>query len=354
FNLHSPEKTAAILYDKLGLPCPKKTKEGKRSVGKDVLEELSDVYPHPVIGSLLEYRELDKLASTFINVLPKFADEKERIRPEFKQLGAKTGRFSCSDPNVQQIPSRSELGKRLRQSFIADEGNVLVVADYSQMELRVLAHYSRDPLLVEAYTSEHETDLHALTASRMFGKAIDAIEKNERTVAKMINFGIAYGITPIGLFNRLRPAGLNVTEAECEEFVRNYFKTYPGVRKFLDKAERVARERHYVRSFFGRRRRLKGSERGLSSREIRQAQNFIIQATAADLAKDAMVRLYQALPEGADLIATIHDEFIVECRREQAEDVRDLMTEVMQQTPEGFTVPMKVEAKIGLTWGECK
>jgi DNA polymerase I-like protein with 3'-5' exonuclease and polymerase domains len=352
FDLHSPQKVAAILFDKLGVPSEKITNGGQRSVDKQALEEVRGY--HPAVDATLRFREIDKLASTFLAVLPKFADSEGRIHPEFKQLGAKTGRFSCSDPNVQQIPSRSELGKRLRQMFIADEGNVLVVADWSQMELRILAHYSRDPLLLEAYTAEQETDLHALTASRMFGKEVDSIEKSERTVAKMINFGIAYGITPAGLFNRLRPAGVDVTEEDCQRFVADYFKTYPGVRKFLARAEQAARERGYVRSLFGRRRRLKGGERGLSSREVRQAQNFIIQATAADLAKDAMVRLHAALPEGASLIATIHDEFIVECRREQAEEVRALTVETMQQTPAGFAVPVKVDAKIGENWGACK
>jgi DNA polymerase I-like protein with 3'-5' exonuclease and polymerase domains len=354
FDLRSPRKTAAILYDKIALPCLKTTRGGQRSVGKEALEELIEEHPHPVIESLLHYREVEKLASSFLKTLPDFADGQGRIHPEFKPLGARTGRFSCSDPNAQQVPSRSELGKRLRQAFIADDGNALVVADWSQMELRILAHYSQDPLLLEAYTSEHETDLHALTAARIFGKSVEAVEKSERTVAKTMNFGIIYGITPVGLFNRLRPDGVGATLEQCERFVSSYFATYGGVRNFLDKVRQAARERGYVRSLYGRRRRLKGGERGLSSREVRQAQNFVIQATAADLAKHAMVRLHAALPAGASLIATIHDEFIVECRAEQAEEVRALMVEVMQRTPDGFTVPMAVDAKIGARWGDCK
>src|SRR5262249_39916119 len=153
--------------------------------------------------AILRYREIDKLASNFLSVLPKFGDQAGRIHPEFKPLGATTGRFSCRNPNVQQIPSRSELGKKVRQMFIADEGSALVVADWSQMELRILAQYSKDPLLLESYTAAQETDLHTLTASRMFGKAEADVTKEERAIAKMINFGIAYGITAIGLFNRL-------------------------------------------------------------------------------------------------------------------------------------------------------
>jgi DNA polymerase I len=348
FDLNSPVKVAAILFDKLGVPSGKMTKNGQRSVDKETLEDVQGF--HPAVDAVLCYRELDKLANTFIKKLPAYADETGRVHPEFKQLGTKTGRFSCSDPNIQQIPARSELGKKLRAAFIAETGHKLVVADWSQMEMRVLAQYSKDPLLVEAYTSETEVDLHTLTASRMFGKPLDAIEKSERTIAKMINFGIAYGITPLGLFNRLRPQGVDVTEEECKRFIDDYFKSYPGVRSFLNKAEQAVRERGYIKSLFGRRRRVAGK----TQREIRQAQNFVIQATAADLAKDAMVRLNAALPEGAQLIAQIHDEFIVECPAEQAEGVRDLMTETMSRTPEGFTIPMRVDIHIGDNWGECK
>lgn len=348
FDLHSPQKVAAILFDKLGVPSRKETNGGQRSVDREALEDVRGY--HPAVDAILRYRETDKLASTFLSVLPKFADEAGRIHPEFKQLGATSGRFSCSNPNVQQIPSRSELGKALRKMFVADEGNALVVADWSQMELRILAQYSKDPLLLSAYQSETETDLHTLTAARMFGKAEADVSKSERSIAKMINFGIAYGITPVGLFNRLRPQGVNVTEEQCEQFIADYFKTYPGVRKFLDQVEARLCERGYVRNWFGRRRRMTGR----TKREIRQAQNFVIQSTAADMAKTAMVRLHETLPEGARLIAMIHDEFIVECRAEQAEQVRGLMVEAMQAAPDKFIVPMAVEAKIGANWGECK
>lgn len=348
FDLHSPQKVAAILFDKLGVPSRKETNGGQRSVDREALEDVRG--HHPAVDGILRYREIDKLASTFLTTLPKFADERGRIHPEFKPLGATSGRFSCSNPNVQQIPARSELGKKLRQMFIADEGNALVVADWSQMELRILAEYSKDPLLIEAYCGERETDLHTLTAARMLGKAEADVTKPERSIAKMINFGIAYGITPVGLFNRLRPQGVDVTEAQCERFVADYFRTYPGVRKFLNQVETRVRERGYVKNWFGRRRRVSGQ----TAREVRQAQNFIIQATAADLAKSAMIRLHAALPEGAQLIAMVHDEFIVECRAELAEDVRQLMCEMMESAPEGFTVPMVVEAHIGGSWGGCK
>ena len=348
FDLHSPQKVGAILFDKLGVPSNKETKGGQRSVDKEALEDVRGY--HPVVDAILRYREIDKLASTFLSVLPTFADDAGRIHPEFKQLGATSGRFSCANPNVQQIPSRSDLGKKLRRMFVADEGNALVVADWSQMELRILAQYSKDPLLLSAYQSGTDADLHTLTASRMFGKADADVSKSERAIAKMINFGIAYGITAVGLFNRLKPQGVDVTLEQCEQFIADYFRAYSGVRKFLDKVEPVLRERGYVKNWFGRRRRVPGR----TARQIRQAQNFIIQSTAADMAKTTMVRLHAALPEGARLIAMVHDEFICECRQEQAEDVRALMVEIMQTTTDGFTVPMVVDAKIAANWGDAK
>lgn len=346
FDLNSPAKTAAILFDKLGVPQNKNTQGGKRSVDRQALKDVRGY--HPAVDAILRFREVDKLASTFVNVLPSFADAAGRIHPEFKSLGAKTGRFSCAGPNVQQIPARSELGKQLRKAFIPAEGHKLVVADYSQMELRVLAYYSKDASLVAAYTSDDDIDLHTLTASKMFKK--DDVTKQERTIAKMINFGIAYGITAKGLFNRLRPEGHDVTEAECERFIKDYFDSYPGVRQFLNRVEKRIQANGFVRNIFGRRRRLKGC----TPRELRQAQNFVIQATAADIAKEAMVRLSKALPEGARLIAMVHDEFIVECPEEMAEQVKALMVAVMTKTPKGFSIPLGVDAHIGDSWADAK
>jgi DNA polymerase-1 len=281
-------------------------------------------------------------------VLPKFADESGRIHPEFKPLGAATGRFSCASPNVQQIPGRSELGKAVRRAFICDAGNKLIVADFSQMELRVLAHYSQDELLLKAYCAGSETDLHTLTAQKMFGK--EAVSKEERGIAKMINFGIAYGITDVGLYRRLTATGIDTTPKECKRYINDYFKTYKGVDKFLKKVKETIQKRGYVKNFFGRRRRLKGN----NAREIRQAQNFIIQATSADLVKRSMVALAGKLPEGAHLISMIHDELIVECSASQAEEVLGIVVGVMQDTPEGFTVPMPVDARIVDCWADAK
>jgi DNA polymerase I-like protein with 3'-5' exonuclease and polymerase domains len=344
FEISKPRAVAAILYDKLGLKCPKETPSGARSVDLETLNQIA----HPVAVKLSEYRKIDKLANTFLKVLPKHADANGRIHPEFKPLGAVTGRFSAADPNVQQIPGKSELGKAIRRAFICEEGNKLIVADFSQMELRVLAHYSQDETLLNAYCNGAETDLHALTARKMFNK--EDVSKDERGIAKMINFGIAYGITDVGLYRRLTASGIDTTTKDCKKYIADYFKTYPDVKRFLSQVEKTIRERGYVKNLFGRRRRLKGN----SQKEIRQAQNFIIQATSADLVKRAMLSLSAKLPEGADLISMVHDELIVECRAAHAEEVRGIVVEVMQDTPEGFSVPMTVDAHIVDCWSDAK
>jgi DNA polymerase-1 len=344
FELSKPRAVAAILYDKLGLKCPKETKTGARSVDIESLKEIA----HPIAVKLAEYRKIDKLANTFIKVLPKHADANGRIHPEFKPLGAKTGRFSCADPNCQQIPSRSELGKAIRRAFICEPGNKLICADFSQMELRVLAHYSQDETLLNAYCNGAATDLHTLTAQKMFNK--EDVSKEERGIAKMINFSIAYGITDVGLYRRLTATGIDTTPKDCKRYIADYFKTYTGVKSFLTKVDKTIRTRGYVKNLFGRRRRLKGN----NSKEIRQAQNFIIQATSADLVKRAMVALAARLPEGAHLISMIHDELIVECRAGHAEEVLGIVVDVMQDTPEGFTVPMTVDAHIVDCWADAK
>jgi DNA polymerase I-like protein with 3'-5' exonuclease and polymerase domains len=344
FELNKPLSVGAVLFDKLGLKCPKQTAKGARSVDSESLKEIA----HPVAVKLLEYRSIDKLANTFIKVLPKFADETGRIHPEFKPLGAATGRFSCADPNVQQVPNKSELGKAIRRAFICEPGNKLIVADFSQMELRVLAHYSQDETLLKAYCSGEETDLHTITAQKMFGST--DVSKEERGIAKMINFGIAYGITDVGLYRRLTATGITTTPKDCKRYISDYFKTYKGVKSFLTKVDKTIRTRGYVKNLFGRRRRLKGA----TAREIRQAQNFIIQATSADLVKRSMVALSAKLPEGAQLISMVHDELIIECRADHAEDVLSIVKHAMQDTPEGFAVPMPVDAKIVDCWADAK
>lgn len=343
-DLHSPDKVAKFLYDALGLPSTKATRGGKRATDREALESLRG--RHPVVDALLRWRELDKLAASFIHVLPRRADDGGRIHPEWNQLGAKTGRFSCANPNVQQIPARSDLGRRIREAFVPDDGNALVAGDYSQMELRILAHYSRDERMLDAFA--RGDDLHARTAALLFGKT--EVSKDERATAKMVNFGIVYGVTAQGLWRNLKAANPDVTEQECAGYIERYYATFPGVRAFLDETRRALQRDKFVTNWYGRRRRFSY----IDGRSIRQAQNFVIQGTAADMAKSAMTRIAGRLPAGADIIAQIHDEILVECRREDADAVRQIVKEEMERTPEGFRAAMTATVGVGETWLEAK
>jgi DNA polymerase I-like protein with 3'-5' exonuclease and polymerase domains len=347
WNLNSMQDTAAVLFDKLGLKSPKLTRSGSRSVDSDALEEL--IGQHPVIPLLIQYREVSKLAKSFIETLPVLADEQGRIHPHYNQTGADTGRFTCKLPNIQQIPKSGELGKKLRSSFIADTGNALIVADYSQQELRALAHYSKDPALLEAFRSG--ADLHTRTASLMFGKVENDITKEERAIGKMLNFGTIYGLTAQGLLARLVHEQPDLTLPDCERFISEYFRAYSGVSSLLNRVAEKARARGYVRSLLGRRRHLWARNR----REERQVCNFLIQGSSADITKTAMVRLDERLPKGADLVGCIHDELVIEAPVEIAEVVKELTKEVMRTAvPENFAVPMEVDAHIASSWGEAK
>lgn len=351
FDPNSTKQVGNLLYDELGIDCPKYTKKGQRSTDREALSQIE----HPMAEAILDYREYEKMASTYTLKWPTLIEADGCIHPEFNQLGAKpTGRFSCSNPNIQQSPSpaRSELGRRLRNCFIAGPGRKLVVADYSQMELRVLAHYSEDPLLLEAYNSTGDIDLHYRTASLVFNKPESDVTKGERGIAKTANFAISYGITALGLYKRLKALGIQTTLPECVDFVAKYFKTYRGVKAFLERVERTVKRRGYVMSLYGRRRRVKGK----TPREIRQAQNFIIQSSAAELCKQAMVDVHAQVPDGDFIQAMIHDELIVNCEESHAEAVRDLVIEQMSRTPDwvDFKVPIKADVHIVDRWGDAK
>ncbi|MCI0389108.1 MAG: DNA polymerase [Acidobacteria bacterium] len=345
FKINSPKALATILTEKLGLKLPKTTKTGQPSVDAESLEELAG--EHPIIPPLIEYRETDKLAGAFVEGIPHFADENNRIHPTFKQLGPTSGRFSCSSPNVQQLPRSSGAAKVLRAAFIAGPGRKLVVADWSQVELRIIAHYSEDKAMNKAFTDG--ADLHTRTASLMFRIPEPSVTKDQRSAAKSVNFGIGYGMGAPGLFTSLSAAGVKTSLPECRKFIESYYRSYPGVKRLQERIEKAARDRGYVRTFFGRRRRLAPDGGNMLS-----IKNAVIQGSGADIAKDAMVRLHAALPKDAYLIAMIHDEFVVECLEEQAEEVRALMVEVMGKQPEGVTVPLLVEAKIADNWSDAK
>lgn len=346
FNINSTKQMSEFLYgeDGLGLDCKKFTKKKAPSVDTEALTKLN----HPFTNAIIDQREFQKLKTAFTEKFPLHIEADGRIRPEFNQMGAATGRFACSNPNLQQVPSRSELGKQLRNCFLAPPGRKLVVADYSQMELRVLAHFSQDKAMLEAFKTGE--DLHYRTASLMLGKPVEEITKVERSIAKMINFGIVYGLTPQGLYNRLCAEGIETTLEECERFVDLYFRSYPLVDQFLGTVKKRVRMRGYVKTIFGRRRRLSGK----FDREVRQAQNFVIQGSAADLCKKAMVDIHAELHPEDYIIAMIHDELIVECAEERAEEVRELVVAKMKTVPRTFKVPIEVEAHIVDRWGEAK
>jgi DNA polymerase-1 len=344
FDLNKNKSVAAILYDKLNLECVHKTGKGDRSVDESALEEM----PHPIAGVLWERKKIDKLANVYGKTLLEKVDENGRIHPEFNSLGAKTGRFTCRNPNTQQMPAKSELAKTLRNAFTVEIGNKLIVADYSQMELRVLTHFSQDPLLLKAYMTDEEVDLHKLTAQRMFKQ--QDVTREQRAIAKTINFGVIYGSGAPGLLKSLHAAGIELSLADCEGYIKTYFKTYKEVADFLLRAARRIKSRKHVETLHGRRRRLSGQ----TKHEVNQAQNFIIQATAADIFKTALIAVHESLPDGAYIVNHIHDEIVIECREDHANDILALTVEIMERAPDGFKVPMRVDARVVDRWGDAK
>jgi len=345
FNLSAHDSLAKILQKQFGLKLELTTEGGKPSVSAEALEALAG--QHPIIPLLLEHRSIEKLARDFIKKLPGLTDKQGRIHASYNPLGAVSGRFTANHPNTQQMPRSSGPAQVLRKAFIAAPGHRLVVADWSQVELRILAHFTGDNGLCEAFAQD--ADLHRRAAAKMFHKSDETVSPQERTIAKTINFGLSYGMGAPGLFKGLNAKGLKVTMGECRSFIQAWNRSYPGVKNFFDELGRTARRQGYVTTFAGRRRRMNAD----GSNEL-SVKNSVIQGTGADLLKRSMVRLYGALPEGARMICCVHDEIVTECREEQAEEVRALMVEIMQSAPEGFTVPLKVDAKIAGNWGEAK
>jgi DNA polymerase-1 len=347
--IRSNAKMAELFYDRLELPAMVLTKKGARSVSKDALAELEDL--HPVILHIQEFRGLDKLKSAFLEPLPEFVHEDGRIHPDFNSLGTVTGRMSNRNPNVQQIPSRTELGKKLRRAFAAAPGHSLVVADYSAMEMRILAGYMLksigDDSLAKIVLAD---DPHTITAERMKEKSGREIP---RVLAKMLNFGSAYGVTAKGLSTRLTAQGIPISESDADDLITTYFETYPGMKQMFGMIHNLVYSRGYVKNAYGRRRRFDY----VNDRALRQAVNFVIQSTAADIVKDAMVRLYMEfklhLPE-AELLGQIHDEILVEVRDEDGEKCKEIMEEVMAMNTHGLPVDMVADAKIAKNWGDAK
>ncbi len=349
FNINSPKQLGEILFVKLGLPAGKKTKTGY-STNADVLEGLK--YSHPIIEPVIEYRGLCKLKSTYCDGLLKVVSDDGRIHSSFNQTETRTGRISSTEPNLQNIPVRTEVGKEFRKFFIAKDGCMLVDADYSQIELRVLAHISNDKNMIEGFSSGD--DIHAITASQVFGIPLNMITSQLRSRAKAVNFGIVYGI---GAFSLAKDIG--VTRKEADEYIKSYLNHYSGVDNYMKHIAEKAKEDGYVTTMFGRRRflpELKSSNFVTRSFGERVARNMPIQGTAADIIKIAMIKVSKRLEsEGlkAQLILQIHDELIVEAPENECNQVKSILEEEMQNAIK-LNVALPADAVIGKTWYDAK
>ncbi|MBP3577648.1 MAG: DNA polymerase I [Lachnospiraceae bacterium] len=349
FNINSPKQLGVILFEKLKLPGGKKTKTGY-STSAEVLEKLKP--EDPVIEKILEYRTLTKLKSTYADGLDAFIKEDGRIHTKFQQTVTATGRLSSAEPNLQNIPVRIELGRQIRKMFTPKEGCVFVDADYSQIELRILAHMSGDDSLIQAYREEQ--DIHRMTASKVFHIPFEEVTPAQRSNAKAVNFGIVYGISSFGLGQ-----DLNITRKEAEGYINQYFATYPGIKQYLDSLVAEAKETGSVSTMYGRKRpvpEIASSNFMQRSFGERIAMNSPIQGTAADIMKIAMLRVYMALKEEnlrAKILLQIHDELLIEAPKEEASKVAELLQREMMAAA-NLRVPLSVEVKTGDNWYETK
>lgn len=348
FNINSPKQLGVILFDKMGLKGGKKTKTGY-STSAEVLEKLAPECPF--VADILEYRQLTKLKSTYADGLTAYIGPDERIHTTFQQTITATGRLSSVEPNLQNIPIRMELGRQIRKVFIPKDGCVLVDADYSQIELRVLAHMSGDENLIHAYREAQ--DIHRLTASQVFHIPFDEVTDLQRRNAKAVNFGIVYGISSFGLSQ-----DLSISRKEAQEYIQKYFETYPKIKEFLDSCVTEAKEKGYARTMFGRRRpmpELKSSNFMQRSFGERVAMNAPIQGTAADIIKIAMIRVDQRLKaEGlkSRLLLQVHDELLLEASTEELDAVEQILSEEMEGAAE-LSVPLEIDMKQGENWYEA-
>ena len=349
FNINSPKKLGEILFEKLGLKNGKKTKTGY-STSAEVLEKLTNA--HPIIPRILEYRQLTKLNSTYAEGLAGYIRADGRIHGKFHQTVTVTGRISSADPNLQNIPTRMPLGREIRKVFIPEEGSVFVDADYSQIELRVLAHMSGDAALIAAYQADE--DIHRITASQVFDVPLDQVDSTLRRKAKAVNFGIVYGISSFGLGQ-----DLDISRKEAEGYIEKYFATYGKVKEFLDRTVEDAKKNGYTVTMFGRRRpipELASSNFMTRSFGERAAMNAPVQGTAADIIKIAMVRVNRRLKKEhlqSKLVLQIHDELIIETKKEEVEIVQKLLVEEMMHAAE-LSVPLLVDANVGNSWYDAK
>lgn len=349
FNINSPKQLAEVLFEKMGIKGGKKTKTGY-STAADVLEKLAPDYP--IVSDILEYRGLMKLKSTYAEGLSACIAKDGRIHSTFNQTITATGRISSTEPNLQNIPMRMELGRRIRKVFVPMEGCVFMDADYSQIELRILAHMSDDKQLIEAYRMDE--DIHRITASKVFHTPFEEVTDLQRRNAKAVNFGIVYGISSFGLSQ-----DLSISKKEAAAYIEQYFETYPGVKRFLDQTVAQAKEKGYVTTMYGRRRPIPELASGnFMQRSFgeRVAMNSPIQGTAADIMKIAMIRVWEKLHSEqlrSRLILQVHDELLIETHAGEEEQVRRILTEQMQQAAE-LSVVLEIDLHTGTDWYEAK
>ena len=351
FNINSPQQLGDILFEKLGLPAGKKTKRGY-STSADILEKIKD--KHPIVPAVLEYRTLSKLKSTYIDgMIPLIDPEDDRIHAHFNQTVTATGRISCTEPNLQNIPIRQELGRKLRKAFVPDNGSCMLVgADYSQIELRVLAHMSGDEGLICAFNNGE--DIHRATAANVLGVSEDEITIEERSRAKAVNFGVIYGMSSFGLSSEL-----NITRKDAEEYINAYFDKHRAVKEFMDSQVEFCKEHGYVTTVMGRKRYIK--EIHASAYMVRQvgerlAMNTPIQGSAADIIKLAVIRVHDALRKNglkSKLILQIHDELIINAYDDERDVVEKLLTENMESAYR-LAVKLKADLNEGSDWYDLK
>lgn len=351
FNINSPKQLAEILFFKLNLPPVKKTKTGL-STDEEVLEKLKEDGAE-IAKAILEYRKLAKLKNTYVDAIPKLRDENNRVHTTFNQIGTTTGRLSSSDPNLQNIPVKTDEGIKIRQGFIAEKGSILMGIDYSQIELRVLAQLSGDENLRAAY--QNNMDLHSLTARKIFELSEnDEVTREQRIIAKTINFSIIYGKTAFGLAKEL-----GITQREASEYIERYFNQYPRVKEFEKEIVEFTEKNGYTETLFGRRRIIEGinsKNKNIKSQAERMAVNSVIQGTAAEVLKQVMIEIYRYIKDkaGVSLLLQVHDELIFEISQDRLEEYRENIEKIMRECVKFDSVPLEINTNIGVNWAETK
>jgi len=350
FNLSSPKQLGDILFDKLSLPVVKKTPKGAPSTAEEVLVELALDYPLPAV--LLEYRSLAKLKSTYTDKLPEMIDPSTgRVHTSYHQAVTATGRLSSSDPNLQNIPIRTEEGRRIRQAFCAPPGRCIVAADYSQIELRIMAHLSQDAGLLHAFSND--LDVHSATAAEVFEVPLAAVSGDQRRKAKAINFGLIYGMSAFGLAKQL-----HLGRHEAQDYIDRYFARYPGVADYMSQTRELAHQQGYVETLYGRRLYLPEINARNKQRQMaaeRTAINAPMQSTAADIIKRAMIAVdawLESAKSDAKMIMQVHDELVFEVAADEAQALADQVTQLMSEVAV-LDVPLLVEAGIGQNWDQA-